>query len=189
MKSKALILTVALALAGVFAYSPLAYAGFPNNPNQALRLAVHLSHRTDYCLTVNAVTTDDTNPDPYLDSISHNIPSTVSPGQRVDATFSYDVSTPGGSPIIYDTVYADWNPDNELAGISYTLSSSSSKTLSFSFNAPGYPGEYRIRWTQVGAYLPIHSFFGGTSGSGQPGYGDYRTSPPGWLEVVIQVVR
>jgi len=169
-------------------------------PKMALIMMMHdLSHRTDYCVKiregrVGMVTpcrTWDSDGDDiqWIESISHDIPATVSPGEVVNATIDFDLGDVPGTPVIYNDIFADWAPDNRLAGINYTISSPTSKSMPFSFTAPRFPGKYRIRWMHSSTFRPVISFFGRYGGCYETNADpDYMDSPGAWMEVTIEVV-
>ncbi len=184
---------IALAVTVTFCFP--AYAGFPKNIRQARRLAVDLSHRTDYCRKirdydnrVGMVTPCRTGSIAWIENISHDIPEVVSPGELVEATIEWDLGDVPGCPVIYNDVFADWDPDNSLAGINYVYCSPTSKQMSFSFEAPSFPGRYRIRWMHASWFRPVTSFFCGSDGCWETGADpDYMESPNAWMEIPIEV--
>jgi hypothetical protein len=161
---------------------------------------VYREPRTDYCTKIRKnragminpykTTDDDGLPNLWIESISHNIPSTVSVGELVNATIDFNLGDVEGCPVIYNDIYSDWDPDNRLAGISYTYCDPTSKSMPFSFTAPSVPGKYRIRWMHSSTYIPIHSFYCGYDGHWEtPANPDYMASAGTWMEVPIEVIE
>lgn len=139
--------------------------------------------RTDYFLTQAQSDVWRNNPDNPTMVVMEEMkltPSTIRPGERVQATVKWRYrQQPDGfynrGNIVYVTVFGDWQPERPLALLQRgSQGEPRLMTKTFTFTVPARPGTYRLRWAIVFAYAPVRNFYG-TEPAGQhdPGIGPY----------------
>jgi hypothetical protein len=85
--------------------------------------------------------------------------SKVSPKevQTITITWSYNYF---GTPDVYVSAYAEWEPDKEIRIFNGVVQDSGTILREFQIIAPKKPGIYRIRIFYALAHAPVPSFYG-----------------------------
>ena len=150
-----------------------------------------MSHRTDFCTPtgmIQPLVDEERDGVHWYGPASWSMPSVVSPGQQVTLIVNYDYVKVENYPIVFVDFYGDWEPDTPLHEDKFGLAPPGGNyNVQFTFTAPSVPGKYRIRWMDHFAFMPMHSFFGGSDGGGTPGCGDYTSAPHHWTEFYLTV--